>query len=331
MHAVGAADGAVHGRAPADPAAAGVRGGRAAAPLVARPAIRRRAHRFVSVLLLLAAALARPLGRYGVVVDWHEVWTRRTGRTTWAARARGRLGAAAVREGPPACVLLLAAARARLRSEGLRGEVTVLEGEYEGERAARAGARRRHGGVRRAPHTREAGAGAWSRRWRSCRSRAQPRCDSTATAPTAPRCSGESRPRPQRPVHVHGFVDPRNVERRAAPARGMVLPSRREGYGLVVVEASANGMPSVLAPGPTTPRRSSSTRAPTASWPDSPPSRATWPRVQSSACEPRRLAAARAPPPTGSRPTGSRLSLDGSLERVANVYSGERNGLWPRG
>src|SRR5204863_708208 len=47
-------------------------------------------------------------------------------------------------------------------------------------------------------------------------------------------------------VEAPGFVANDVVERALARALCMVLPSRREGYGMVVVEASARGTPSVV-------------------------------------------------------------------------------------
>jgi len=47
-------------------------------------------------------------------------------------------------------------------------------------------------------------------------------------------------------VEAPGFVETARVERELARALCLVLPSRREGYGLVVVEASSLGTPSVL-------------------------------------------------------------------------------------
>ena len=47
-------------------------------------------------------------------------------------------------------------------------------------------------------------------------------------------------------VAVRGFVAHAEVDAALARAMCMVLPSRREGYGLVVVEAAAHGTPSVV-------------------------------------------------------------------------------------
>ena len=47
-----------------------------------------------------------------------------------------------------------------------------------------------------------------------------------------------------------GFVSEEQVERALRRALCLVLPSRREGYGLVVVEAAAKGTPSVVVRAP---------------------------------------------------------------------------------
>src|SRR4051794_5409778 len=84
---------------------------------------------------LLAAGLVRPLARFGLVVDWHEVWSRQYWRE-YLGRAGGAVGWWVQR----LCARLPQRAFAfsrlhaqRLREEGLRTEVTVLEGEYRGE------------------------------------------------------------------------------------------------------------------------------------------------------------------------------------------------------
>jgi glycosyltransferase involved in cell wall biosynthesis len=51
-------------------------------------------------------------------------------------------------------------------------------------------------------------------------------------------------------VRVHGFVDGDIVESALARALCMALPSRREGYGLVVLEAASRGTPSVVVDDP---------------------------------------------------------------------------------
>src|SRR4051794_40685790 len=84
---------------------------------------------------LLAAGLLRPLVRFRLVVDWHEVWSRAYWRE-YLGRAGGAIGygiqLACVRI-PQRAFCFSRLHRDRLRVEGLRGEVTVLEGEYAGD------------------------------------------------------------------------------------------------------------------------------------------------------------------------------------------------------
>ena len=49
---------------------------------------------------------------------------------------------------------------------------------------------------------------------------------------------------------VPGRVPPEQVERAIREAACLVLPSQREGYGMVVVEAVARGVPAVVVAGP---------------------------------------------------------------------------------
>ena len=51
-------------------------------------------------------------------------------------------------------------------------------------------------------------------------------------------------------VQAPGFVEAAEVEAAIRRAACLLLPSQREGYGLVVVEAAAAGTPSVVAAGP---------------------------------------------------------------------------------
>jgi glycosyltransferase involved in cell wall biosynthesis len=51
-------------------------------------------------------------------------------------------------------------------------------------------------------------------------------------------------------VDVPGFVATETVQEMMGRAMCMLLPSRREGYGLVVIEAASCGTPSVVVAGP---------------------------------------------------------------------------------
>ena len=204
---------------------------------------------------LLAAALARPLRRYRLVVDWFEVWSRAYWREYLGASA-GASGALVQR----LCVRvpqhafcfseLHAAAPAR---GGPARPVTVLRGLYAGPTRAR----RRPAQaeplvrVRRAPHPREARPGVGRRsRWRARAHRRACAGESSATGPSARRCSRRSprtgsRRRARARLRRRRDASTREMRR----ALCLLLPSRREGYGLVVVEASARGTPSVVVAG----------------------------------------------------------------------------------
>jgi glycosyltransferase involved in cell wall biosynthesis len=203
---------------------------------------------------LLSAAAARSLGRYEVMADWHEVWTRDYWRD-YLGTVGGWIGWRVQRR----CARLRQRAfcfsrlhAARLREEGLRGTVTVLEGEYVGRtepappRPAEplvvfAG---RHIPEKRAPSLVPAIALARQR---------HPELRGLILG------DGPDRPEVLRriaelglqgSVGAPGFVSGEELEEALARALCMVLPSRREGYGLVVVEAASLAVPSVVVSGP---------------------------------------------------------------------------------
>lgn len=202
---------------------------------------------------LLAAAAARPLGRFRLLVDWHEVWSRDYWHE-YLGPLGGRVGAAV----QAACVRVPQGAfcfsrlhARRLAENGLRGEVTVLEGEYEGRREAAevqdaepvvvfAG---RHIPEKRAPAVVPAVKRAAQHvpGLRGVVYGDGP--DRPAVLAAIERCgAGEL-------VEAPGFVDGDAVDRALERALCMLLPSRREGYGLVVVEAAARGTPSIVVEG----------------------------------------------------------------------------------
>jgi glycosyltransferase involved in cell wall biosynthesis len=199
---------------------------------------------------LLAAGVLRPLLRYRLVVDWHEVWSRGYWR-----EYLGRLGGAIGYAVQLMCVRLPQRAfcfsrlhRDRLHDEGLRGEATVLEGEYAGDLtppepnhadavAVFAG---RHIPEKRAPAVVPA-VGRARERVPNLRGRVfgdGPERDAVLAAIARERLQGI--------VEAPGFVDATEVDAALRTALCMVLPSRREGYGMIVVEASARGTPSVV-------------------------------------------------------------------------------------
>jgi len=201
---------------------------------------------------LLAAALVRPFVRYRVVVDWHELWTR----GYW----RGYLGPLGGWFGwqvqqlclrvPQRAFCFSRLVEQRLAAEGVHGGVTVLEGQFEGTPSA-------------TPQPAEplvvfAG-------------RHIPEKNPVAVVHAVAKAretipdlrgaiygDGPERPKVLAAISEHGleqvveapgFVDEEVIEDALARSLCLVLPSRREGYGLVVVETLSKGTPVVLVRG----------------------------------------------------------------------------------
>ena len=201
---------------------------------------------------LLAAAAARPGGGYRLFVDWHELWT-----PEYWAEYLGSLGGRIGRRVQRLCLRVPQRAfcfsrlvERRLRAEGVNGEVTLLEGQFEGTAAAAA--------LPAEPVVVFAG-------------RHIPEKDPVAVVHAVAKAR-ETIPElraviygdgPERPkvlaaiaelglediVDAPGFVDEAVIEAALARALCLVLPSRREGYGLVVVETLSKGTPVVLVRG----------------------------------------------------------------------------------
>jgi glycosyltransferase involved in cell wall biosynthesis len=199
---------------------------------------------------LLAAALVRPLGRFRLVVDWHEVWSRGYWREYLGALG-GRIGHAVQAlclRVPQRAFCFSHLHAGRLREGRVNGPVTVLEGEY-------AGSLEPHDPVPAEPLVVFAG-------------RHIPEKRAPAIVPALAHAReqlpsvrgtifGDGPDRAEvlrlRALHgleefldVPGFVDEATVTETLGRALCMLLPSRREGYGLIVVEAAALGVPSIV-------------------------------------------------------------------------------------
>jgi glycosyltransferase involved in cell wall biosynthesis len=199
---------------------------------------------------LLAAAALRPPSRYRLVVDWFEVWSRDYWHD-YLGGVQGRIGALVQR----ACAAVPQRAfcfsqlhAARLRAEGVRGPIVLLRGLYAGTLqpapvraadplvvfagrlipekrvilgvAAVASAAERIAGLRGVFY------GDGPERARLHEAIAEHGAGSIVCAP--------------------GFVDAETIDADTRRALCMLLPSRREGYGMVVVEAAARATPSVV-------------------------------------------------------------------------------------
>ncbi|MBJ7472299.1 MAG: glycosyltransferase, partial [Solirubrobacteraceae bacterium] len=202
---------------------------------------------------MLALALAWPVGRYRILCDWHEVWS--------AAYWREYLGPIGGRIGWTVQYLCARVpqrsfAFSRLHGDRLRAlvpgrEVVHLTGEYSGDLTPP-----QPTPAPATPHVVYAGryipekrvldlvpALAWARE-RLPELRATllgdgPDRDAVIAAVEAAGLSDV--------VDVPGFVSAEEVDRVFSAATCVVQPSCREGYGMVVVESAARGVPVVVA------------------------------------------------------------------------------------
>jgi glycosyltransferase involved in cell wall biosynthesis len=198
---------------------------------------------------LLAAGLTRRLGGFRLIVDWHEVWTREYwcdylgdlgGTLGWFIQKR----CLSIRQ-RAYCFSRLH--ERRLHEYRVRGPVIVLRGQFEGEPALElspadslvvfAG---RHISEKRPEAVVHAVA------------RARSRIPGLRAAVYG---DGPERRRVlaaiaandlQEAIEAPGFVDREDLDNVLARALCLVLPSEREGYGLVVLEALSRGTPAIV-------------------------------------------------------------------------------------
>ncbi|MGH3018209.1 MAG: glycosyltransferase family 4 protein [Gaiellaceae bacterium] len=201
---------------------------------------------------LLAAAAARRRHEFRIFVDWHEVWTREYWES-YLGPTRGRLGWRIQRlclRVPQRAFCFSRLHERRLREAGL--EPLLLEGQYTGTTGAgkRAPAEPvvvfagRHIPEKRVraivpaitnaraqiPGLRGDIYGDGPERREVLRLIAESGLDAVVAAP--------------------GFVESERIDQALATALCLLLPSSREGYGLVVLEAAARGTPTVVVRGP---------------------------------------------------------------------------------
>jgi glycosyltransferase involved in cell wall biosynthesis len=202
---------------------------------------------------LLAAATVRPIGRYELTVDWFEVWSESYWRE-YLGGLGGRVGGlvqrlcAGVRQ-RAFCYSNLHAQR--LREEGLRGEVTVLRGLYAGpsEPAQVRPAERVVLFAGRLIPEKQAPLAV------AAMALAAQQIDGLTGEVLG---DGPEREAVREAIAQHGpqivsargFTSAETVAREMRRALCLLLPSVREGYGLVVVEAAARGTPSIVVTGP---------------------------------------------------------------------------------
>lgn len=277
---------------------------------------------------VLAAALALRLRRSGarLVVDWHEVWTPEYWRAYLGSVAGtvGRLVQQVCLRLPDRSFTFSRMAERRLAAYGHRAPVVRLTGEYAGPQPPpgldldRPGPPLAVFAGRHIPEKRVLAipaAVAWARREIPTL-----RCTILGDGPdTAALREVVRREGLGEAIDVPGRVDAERVGATIAAAACLVNPSEREGYGMVVVEASALGTPSVVVEGA-----------------DNAATELIEPGVNgfvAESADPGRLGAAIARAVAGGRPlrettlgwyerNSERLSLSGSLEAVVAAYAG---------
>jgi glycosyltransferase involved in cell wall biosynthesis len=203
---------------------------------------------------LLGAAAVRPLHRYKLVVDWFEVWAR----DYWCdylGRVGGTVGFAVQK----LCIRVRQSAfcfsrlhAARLKDEGMRGPLTLLRGLYAGPPPGLVPARTPPTVVFAGRHIPEKRVPALVPAIAAARSEIpELRCEILGDGPErAEVLRRVAALGLEDVVDVPGFVPAERVHAALASALCLVLPSQREGYGLVVVEAAASATPSVVVAGP---------------------------------------------------------------------------------
>lgn len=199
---------------------------------------------------LLAAGLARRRGGYRIVTDWHEVWTDEYWRE-YLGPLKGRVAAQIQRRCARIPQHAFCSSRLhaeRLRAEGLRGVPTVLGGQWTGP-TERPTPRPPNDNVvfagrmipeKHAPDVVYAVAKARERvpELTATIFGAGPELELVRS--TIQQLGVDSA------IQAPGFAPEEEVQDALAQATCLILPSTREGYGMVVIEAAAAGVPTVL-------------------------------------------------------------------------------------
>ncbi len=211
---------------------------------------------------LLSAALVRPLRGYALEVDWFEVWSGRYWRD-YLGGLGGRIGGLVQRlcaRVPQRAFCFSELHAERLREEGLRGSVTVLRGLYAESPPGPAPEPTSPPGsaspndplvlfVGRLIAEKQATLGVSAIALAAAHIeslRGEFLGDGPERAALAQAIVDHGL---ERSVSAPGFADATTVDGEMRRAMCVLLPSRREGYGLVVVEAAARGTPSVVVAG----------------------------------------------------------------------------------
>lgn len=203
---------------------------------------------------LLATAILRPLFRYELAVDWHEVWSRDYWKS-YLGRVGGEIGwrvqniCARV---PQKAFSFSRLHAGRLKALAPSRSVTLLPGEFDGEAPARAAAATPATVVyagrlipEKQVHLLVDALAFLMQNDQHLRAQifgAGP--EYVALQAQSTRLGLSDR------IEMPGFVSGEIIERAMAEAAVIVQPSAREGYGMVIVESSARGVPIVVVAGP---------------------------------------------------------------------------------
>jgi glycosyltransferase involved in cell wall biosynthesis len=202
---------------------------------------------------LLAAGALRRLCGYGLVVDWIEVWSRSYWRD-YLGRVGGAIGhavQAACMRIPQRAFCFSRLHRDRLIADGAFGDVTVLEGLYAGDVTPPEPRPAEPVVVFAGRHIPEKGAPAVPPAVAAARvSLPELRGEVFGDGPERDKVLAAIRAADMESVvTAPGFVSAEEIDAALRRALCMLLPSSREGYGLVVVEAAARGTPCVVVHG----------------------------------------------------------------------------------
>jgi glycosyltransferase involved in cell wall biosynthesis len=202
---------------------------------------------------LLAIAAMRRRGGYRIVVDWHEVWTRDYWRE-YLGRLGGHVGWRVQR----ACLRVPQQAfcfsrlhERRLLELGVHGELMRLEGQYDGPLEPVEPQPAREVVVYAGRHIPEKQVPALVPALALAREQIPGlRGEIYGDGPEREKViAAIHRLGLDDVVSAPGFVNGAVLEEALSTAMCLVLPSRREGYGRVVIEASARGVPVVVVAG----------------------------------------------------------------------------------
>jgi len=200
---------------------------------------------------LLAAGAARRRGGYRIVVDWHEVWSDEYW-TTYLGGIKGKVAQVIQRRCvriPQQAFCFSQLTARRLRELGLDGDPTVLRGEYAGSLEPATPREPEplvvYAGRMIPEKQAPAVVGAVRHAQRSVPELTATIFGDGPQLPDVRAAIGDDET-----IGAPGFVDGERVDDTLARACCLVLPSVREGYGAIVVEAAALGVPSVLVSAP---------------------------------------------------------------------------------